>query len=125
MGERGCVTSVVIETGKHTPDGGCAGCGCILTFGLAAAVFGASLFYSCTARIPGTESNISFAGSVGSRDIGERALPGYITRHFESADDFYRYLQKVDLGFIEGNTRGYLGVDSEVPAFDIQIGIKK
>jgi|SRR3989344_3854191 len=108
---------------------GC-GCGCaslpvVLTFGLALSIFGAAIGGGCSARIPLTESNISFAGSVGSKETSRRALPRYLSERVGSNYDFINSSTTLTIGPAEGTGIFIVGEQPGAPVIDFNINFEK
>jgi hypothetical protein len=105
--------------------GGCGGCGCVLTLGLALSLFGAAIGGACSVRVPLTESNFSFAGAVGHKEVTTEALPNYLQQKVASNYDFINGTQSLTIGPAEGISITVLGEQPGSPAIDLHLDITK
>lgn len=105
--------------------GGCSGCGCVLTAGIALSIFGAAIGFGCSARIPFTESNVSIAGSIGDKDLNKIALPNYVSSRLGSNEDFINSSSSLTIGPAEGSAILVIGEQGGVPAIDLFIAPKR
>jgi hypothetical protein len=101
--------------------GGCAGCGCVLTIGLILALLGAALGITISARIPGTHSNITIAGSIGKKTLTRTVLPAYARKTFGKDNNFINSSHSLVVGPAQGLQEIVLGKQPAAPVAGIAI----
>ncbi len=84
------------ESRPRRRGGGCAGgggCGCalpsfVVVVGIILAIFSTNLGIGVSVRVPFTESNLSVAGSVGSKEMAIDTLPNYLEQKVADNTNF-------------------------------------
>lgn len=104
--------------------GGCAGCGCVLTIGLILAILGTALGITVSARIPGTHSNVTIAGSIGKKEISRTVLPTYARETFGSNKNFINSSHSLVVGPAQGLQEIVIGKQPGAPAAGIDVRFK-
>jgi hypothetical protein len=104
--------------------GGCAGCGCVLTLGLIFAIIGGALGISLSARIPGTHSNVTIAGSIGKKELTDNVLPRYGRATFAGNHNFVNYSSTLTIGPAQGRQQIVVGKQKGAPMAGIAIDWK-
>ena len=69
------------------------GCGCafpsvVMVVGIILAIFATNLGIGVSVRVPFTESNLSVAGSVGSKEMAIETLPNYVEQKVADNNNF-------------------------------------
>lgn len=105
--------------------GGCSGCGCVLTLGLGLALFGASIGFGVSGRIPFTESNVTATGAVGGKDIAKDALPNYVNSRVASNKDFINSSHTLTIGPAEGIGMFVVGEQEGSPVIDLNLNFTR
>lgn len=113
------------ENSSGCATGGCSGCGCVLTLGLGLALFGASIGFGVSGRIPFTESNVTAAGAVGGKDIAKDALPNYVDSRVGSNNDFINSSHTLTIGPAEGIGMFVVGEQERSPIVDLNITLTR
>src|SRR5260370_16258101 len=72
------------------------GCGCtsvvvVLTAGLILSLFNVAISAGASVRIPFTSSNLTIAGSVGTKNKAPQVLPSYTPRRLRRAHNFLHH----------------------------------
>lgn len=104
--------------------GGCAGCGCVLTIGLVLALIGGALGISLSARIPGTHSNVTLAGSIGKKELTRSVLPLYARRTFGQNTNLINSSNSLTVGPAQGRQQFVLGRQTGAPLARIDLDWK-
>jgi len=103
---------------------GCAGCGCVLTVGMLLSLLGLAIGGGCSVRIPGTESNITLAGSVGSKAKTELVLPAYSKNLIGDNTNFINQTHSLTIGPAQGTELFIVGRQPGSPPLDLQLDLK-
>jgi hypothetical protein len=101
--------------------GGCAGCGCVLTLGLILALIGGSLGIALTVRVPGTQSNVTVTGSVGKKELTKDVLPRYARRTFGDNTNFINSSNSLTIGPAQGRQQFVVGEQPGAPVAGIDV----
>jgi hypothetical protein len=103
---------------------GCFGCGTLVfvfliggALSLINAAFGAGL----SAGIPFTASNVSIAGSIGTKDKATDALPTYVRGRLAGNRNFINQSTTVTVGPAEGAGIFVVGAQDGAPAVDLYL----
>lgn len=115
------------ETSKSHNSGcgtGCATLPAVATIGLVFSLLGVALGGGCSVRIPLTESNISVAGSIGSKEKTLDALPNYLRDKLASNYNFINSSSSLTLGPAQGTGIFVIGKQPGAPAADLNINFK-
>jgi hypothetical protein len=104
--------------------GGCAGCGCVLTIGLILAILGGALGITLSARIPGTHSNITISGSIGKKELTRSTLPTYARDTFGSSRNGINSSHSLVVGPAQGLQEIVLGKQRGAPVAGVDIRFK-
>jgi hypothetical protein len=107
------------ETRSYRRGRGCA-CGCIfplvvLIVGIALALFGSNVGIGLSARVPFTESNLTWAGSVGGKDLAIDTLPDYVEPKVGDNSNFINKSVTLTIGPAEGTSVIVLGKQEGAP----------
>jgi hypothetical protein len=101
--------------------GGCAGCGCVLTLGLVLALISAAIGVTLTARVPGTHSNITVAGSIGRKSLTGSVLAGYAQKTFSGNHNFINGSNSLTVWLAQGRQEFIVGKQNGAPLAGIDI----
>jgi hypothetical protein len=108
--------------------GGRPGCGClsgcgsflfVLVLGGALSVFSAVFGVGVSVGIPFTQSNITAAGSIGTKDKVEGALPNYTRDRLAGNQNFINQSGTLTIGPAEGVGLFVIGKQEGAPAIDL------
>lgn len=106
--------------------GGTWGCGCtsvlvVLTVGLVFSLFNAAIGIGASVRVPFTASNLTIAGSVGTKQKAPDALPGYTRGRLGGNQNFINHSSTLTIGPAEGAVLIVLGKQDAAPIIDLHI----
>jgi hypothetical protein len=106
--------------------GGTWGCGCtsvvvVLTVGLVLSLFNAAIGVGASVRIPFTASNLTIAGSVGTKQKAPEALPGYTSGRLGGNQNFINHSSTLTIGPAEGALLVVLGKQDNAPIIDLHL----
>jgi hypothetical protein len=106
--------------------GGTWGCGCtsvlvVLTVGLVFSLFNAAIGIGASVRVPFTASNLTIAGSVGTKQKAPDALPGYTRGRLGGNQNFINHSSTLTIGPAEGTVLIVLGKQDAAPIIDLHI----
>lgn len=102
------------------------GCGCtsvvvVLTAGLLLSLFNAALGLGATVRIPFTASNLTIAGSLGTKQKAPGALPSYTRGRLGGNQNFINHSSTLTIGPAEGAYLIVVGQQDAAPIFDVHL----
>jgi hypothetical protein len=106
--------------------GGTWGCGCasvlvVLTVGLILSLFNAAIGVGASVRVPFTDSNLTIAGSVGTKGKTPDALPGYTRGRLGGNQNFVNHTTTLTIGPAEGAVLIVLGKQAGAPIIDLHL----
>ena len=106
--------------------GGTWGCGCtsvvvVLTVGLVLSLFNAAIGIGASVRIPFTASNLTIAGSVGTKQKAPEVLPGYTFGRLGGNQNFINHSSTLTIGPAEGAVIVVLGKQDNAPIIDLHL----
>jgi hypothetical protein len=106
--------------------GGTWGCGCtsvvvVLTIGLVLSLFNAAIGIGASVRIPFTASNLTIAGSVGTKQKAPEVLPGYTFGRLGGNQNFINHSSTLTIGPAEGAVIVILGKQDNAPIIDLHL----
>ncbi len=110
----------------YRPLGGTWGCGCtsvvvVLTAGLILSLFNLAIGIGASLRIPFTSSNLTIAGSVGTKNKGPEVLPGYTQGRLGGNQNFINQPSTLTIGPAEGAVIVVLGRQDAAPVVDLHL----
>ena len=113
--------------------GGCGtggGCGCalpsfVLVVGIILAIFGTNIGIGVSVRVPFTESNLSVAGSVGSKELAIGTLPNYVEQKVADNNDFINQSVTLTIWPAEGVSLIVLGKQEGAPVVDVHLDAER
>jgi len=102
--------------------GGCASVIVVLTVGLILSVFHAAVGIGVSVRVPFTSStNVTLAGSVGTRDKAPDALPQYVRGKLGANTSFINGSQTLTIWVAEGTVIFVAGQQAGAPLVDLHL----
>jgi hypothetical protein len=106
--------------------GGTWGCGCtsvvvVLTAGLILSLFNAAIGLGASVRIPFTASNLSIAGSIGTKQKAPDTLPAYTRGRLGGNQNFINHSSTLTIGPAEGAYLIVLGKQDAAPIIDLHL----
>ena len=106
--------------------GGTWGCGCtsvvvVLTAGLILSLFNLAIGLGASVRIPFTSSNLTIAGSVGTKNKAPEVLPGYTQGRLGGNQNFINQSSTLTIGPAEGAVIVVLGRQEGAPVIDFHL----
>ena len=106
--------------------GGTWGCGCtsvvvVLTAGLILSLFNLAIGVGASVRIPFTSSNLTIAGSVGTKQKATDALPNYTRGRLGGNQNFINHSSTLTIGPAEGTVLIVLGKQDDAPIVDLHL----
>lgn len=109
--------------------GGCGGAGCasfflVLIVGILMSLFSLVLGVGASVRIPLTHSNITVAGSIGSKDKAVGALPEYTQGRLGKNQNLFNYSTTMTIGPAEGTWIVILGQQDGAPGIDLHLDLR-
>jgi hypothetical protein len=113
---------------RVTNRGGC-GCGCggfliVLTVGIALSLFNSDLGVGVSARIPFTQSNITLAASIGTKEKAPEALPDYTHGKLGGNQNFINNSTTLTVGPAEGAAIFVIGKQDGAPVIDLHLVLR-
>jgi len=114
------------DRGWHWRGGGRCGCGCgsalvVLTVGLLLSLFNAAVGIGLSVRIPLTQSNLTVAGSVGTKEKAPKSLPAYTEGRLAGNQNFINQTTTLTIGPAEGTALLVVGKQSGAPIVDLHL----
>ena len=109
---------------------GSRGCGCafplvVLVVGIALALFSLNVGIGVSARVPFTESNLTLAGSVGSKDLAIDTLPDYIEQKVGDNSNFINKSITLTIWPAEGTSVIVLGKQEGAPIIGVHLDAER
>jgi len=101
--------------------GGCASVLVVLTVGLILSLFNAAIGVGASVRIPFTSSNLTVAGSVGTKEKAPDVLPGYTRGRLAGNQNFINQTSTLTIGPAEGAVLVVMGKQDAAPIIDLHI----
>jgi hypothetical protein len=102
---------------------GCAGFFLVLTVGIVLSLFNTDVGIGVSARIPFTSSNVTVAGSVGSKTKAVGTLPYYTAGRLGGNQNFFNNSSTMTIGPAEGTALVIIGKQDDAPAFDLHVEV--
>ena len=103
---------------------GCAGFFVVLLLGGALSLFNAVLGIGLSAGIPFTDSNVTIAGSIGTKAKVIDALPGYVQQRLAGNQNLINHSSTFTVGPAEGAGLLVVGRQEGAPAIDLHIVLR-
>ena len=102
------------------------GCGCalpslVVVVGIILAIFSTNLGIGVSVRVPFTESNLSVAGSVGSKEMAIETLPNYVEQKVADNNNFLNQSITLTIWPAEGVSLIVLGKQEGAPVVDVHL----
>jgi hypothetical protein len=121
------------ESRPRRRGGGCSrggGCGCalpslVVVVGIILAIFSTNLGIGVSVRVPFTESNLSVAGSVGSKQLAIDTLPNYVEQKVADNDNFINQSITLTIWPAEGVSLIVLGKQEGAPVVDVHFDAER
>ena len=121
------------ESRPRRRGGGCSrggGCGCalpsiVLVVGIILAIFSTNLGIGVSVRVPFTESNLSVAGSVGSKEMAIETLPNYVEQKVADNSNFLNQSITLTIWPAEGVSLIVLGKQEGAPVVDVHLDAER
>ena len=111
--------------------GGCFGCGAgcggfilVIVLGGALSLFSAVFGLGASIGIPFTQSNITAAGSIGSKDKILDGLPSYTQGRLAGNQNFINNSSTLTVGPAEGAAVFIIGKQDGAPAIDLHVVLR-
>ena len=106
------------------------GCGCtvplvVLIVGIALALFGSNVGIGVSARVPFTESNLTWAGSVGSKDLAIDTLPDYVEQKVGDNSNLINKSITLTIWPAEGTSVIVLGKQEGAPIIGVHLDAER
>jgi hypothetical protein len=103
---------------------GCASFFFVLTVGIVMSLFNLAVGIGVSVRVPLTDSNLTVAGSVGSKDKAVAVLPPYAEGRVGGNQDFFNNSITMTIWRAEGITLVVLGKQAGAPAVDLHLDLR-
>jgi hypothetical protein len=107
------------------------GCGCgfagfflVLTVGIVLSLFNTDVGIGVSVRIPFTSSNVTIAGSVGSKTKALGALPYYTEGRLGGNQNFFNNSSTMTIGPAEGTALVIVGKQDGAPPVDLHLEVR-
>ena len=107
------------------------GCGCgfagfflVLTVGIVLSLFNTDVGIGVSVRIPFTSSNVTIAGSVGSKTKAVGALPYYTEGRLGGNQNFFNNSSTMTIGPAEGIALVIVGKQDGAPPVDLHLEVR-
>jgi hypothetical protein len=121
------------ESRPRRRSGGCGrggGCGCalpsiVLVVGIILAIFSTNLGIGVSVRVPFTESNLSVAGSVGSKEMAIDTLPNYVEQRVADNNNLLNQSITLTIWPAEGVSLIVLGKQEGAPVVDVHLDAER
>src|SRR3712207_166471 len=106
------------------------GCGCtsllvVLVVGIALALLGSNLGIGLSVRVPFTESNLTWAGSVGGKGLAIGTLPDYVEQKVGDNSNFINKSITLTIGPAEGTSIIVLGKQEGAPIVGVHLDAER
>lgn len=93
----------------------------VLTIGLLLSLFNAAVGIGVSVRFPFTQSNLTIAGSVGTKEKAVESLPGYTAGRLGGNQNLINHTTTLTIGPAEGTALIVLGRQPGAPIADLHI----
>jgi hypothetical protein len=103
---------------------GCGGFFLVLTVGILLSLFGTGVGIGVSVRIPFTSSNLTIAGSIGSKDKAVSALPSYTEGRLGGNQNFFNNSTTMTIGPAEGAALVIIGKQDGAPPVDLHLVVQ-
>jgi hypothetical protein len=103
---------------------GCGGFFLVLTVGILLSLFGTGVSIGVSVRIPFTSSNLTIAGSIGSKDKAVSALPSYTEGRLGGNQNFFNNSTTMTIGPAEGAALVIIGKQDGAPPVDLHLVVQ-
>jgi hypothetical protein len=103
---------------------GCAGFFLVLTVGIVLSLFNTDVGIGVSVRIPFTSSNLTIAGSVGSKTKAVGALPYYTEGRLGGNQNFFNNSSTMTIGPAEGTALVIVGKQDGAPPVDLHLEVR-
>jgi len=103
--------------------GGCAGFFFVLIVGIILSLFNVGVGIGVSVRIPLTTSNVTLAGSVGTKDKAVRELPDYTDGRLGGNQNLFNNSTTMTIGPAEGAALIIIGKQDGAPPLDLHLGV--
>ena len=100
---------------------GCASFFLVLIVGILLSLFSLVLGVGASVRVPFTHSNITVAGSIGSKDKAVGALPDYTQGRLGKNQNFFNNSTTMTIGPAEGTWIILIGQQDGAPGIDLHL----
>jgi hypothetical protein len=104
--------------------GGCGGFLFVLIVGIALSLFSANFGLGVSVRIPFTQSNVTVAGAIGTKEKTLEALPNYDEGRLAGNQNFINNSTTLTIGPAEGAGLFVIGKQDGAPPFDLHLVLK-
>ena len=106
------------------------GCGCafpsfVVVDGIILAIFSTNLGIGVSVRVPFTESNLSVAASVGSKEMAIDTLPNYLEKKVADNNNFINQSITLTVWPAEGVSIIVLGKQEGAPVVDVHLDAQR
>jgi hypothetical protein len=103
---------------------GCGGFFFVLIVGVLLSVFNVVAGVGVSVRVPFTQSNLTIAGSVGSKDKAVGALPDYVQGRLGQNQNFFNNSTTMTIGPAEGDALVVIGKQDGAPPVDLHLYLR-
>jgi hypothetical protein len=103
---------------------GCSSFFFVLIVGIILAIFNVGVSIGLSFRVPLTQSNLTFAGSVGEKEKAVAALPDYVEGRVGGNQNLFNNSTTMTIGPAEGIGMIVLGHQAGAPPFDLHLVVK-
>ena len=103
--------------------GGCAGFFFVLIVGIILSLFNVGVGIGVSVRIPLTSSNVTLAGSVGTKDKAVGELPDYTDGRLGGNQNFFNNSTTMTIGPAEGAALIIIGKQDGAPPLDLHLSV--
>ena len=93
----------------------------VLTAGLVLSLFNAAIGIGLSARIPFTETNVTIAGSVGTKEKAPEVLPPYVHGRLGGSQNFINQSNTLTIWVAEGTAIIVVGHQAGAPLVDLHL----
>jgi len=93
----------------------------VLTAGIILSLFNVAIGLGASVRIPFTSSNLTIAGSVGTKNKAPEVLPGYTRGRLGGNQNFINHSSTLTIGPAEGAVIVVLGKQDDAPVIDLHL----
>lgn len=125
------INETKVYQGYYRRRPGCCGCGSgcgsfllVLLLGGALSLFDVAFSLGVSIQIPFTSSNISAAGSIGTKDKAVEALPDYVEGEFAGNRNFINHSTTMTVGPAQGVGIMVIGEQPGAPPIDLFLALR-